>query len=112
MRDELLKFIARREQRVTLGDLVVVVREMESAADVAGLRGIDDTERQYRMLVRCAFAEDGTPAFTDADIPALMAGSKFKLMPLLAAVAEVNGYDTQANEKNSQAAPGSDSSST
>lgn len=102
---ELLEHLQRREERVEIGGVTLVVRELESAADVASLRVKDATERNHRLIVLCTFdAEGKTRVFSDEDVPALMAGSKVKLNPLIDAVARVNGFDEEANRKNSPAA--------
>lgn len=103
MREDLKALLAPREERVTLGSLVLVVREMASAADVAGMQ--DNVDLTYKLVVRCTFDEAGAAVFTDADIPALKAAGARQLMPLVAAVTRVNGFDVEADVKNSDAAP-------
>ena len=103
MLDALKQALALREERVTLGDIELTVREMSAEADVSGW---DDAASGYHLLVRCVYGPDGALAFGTDDIPALQAGSKRRLLPLLTAVRRVNGLDVEAEEKNSAAAPG------
>lgn len=103
MRDELLAALARREERVTIGGLKLVVREMENAADVAGFE--DGADYGYKLVVRCVFDEAGAPVFTDDDISALKGASRVKFLPVIAAVNRVNGIDVEGEVKNSAAAP-------
>lgn len=104
MLKDLLEVLRIREEQVELGGHKLVVRELQSAADVAALA--DNQDLGYKLLVRCVFDEAGAPAFTDDDIPALKAGSKSRLAPLMAAVTRVNGFDSEANAKNSAAVQG------
>lgn len=101
MRAELLKFLERREERVTLGGMVLVIREMPTAGEMSELAGEDSG---FRLVVRCVFDEDGAPLFTDEDIPVLKGLSKTKFSPVAAAVNRVNGWDAEAEVKNSAAA--------
>lgn len=94
----LLEALKRREERLTIGPHTLIVRELSSAADLAVLSNVED--RTFRLAVLCVFAEDGTPAFTDEDLPALKASSRGLLGPLFEAVVRVNGWDARANEKN------------
>lgn len=104
MRIELLEAIKPREERVTLGAHTLVVRELACAADIAAFQ--DNADMTYKLIVRCTFDEAGEPAFTDEDIPALKAGAKATLLPLIAAVTRVNGFAFEENVKNSAADPG------
>ena len=104
MREELLKAIQPREERITLGPHTLVVRELAAAADIAAFQ--DNADMTYKLIVRCTFDETGEPAFTDEDITALKAGSKLTLLPLITAVTRVNGFALEENVKNSAAAPG------
>ena len=114
MLEDLLEAIRPREERVKLGGRVLVVKELATAADVASMR--DNKDLDYKLVVRCVFLGEpgaepdswvaGPPAFAEDDIPALKAGAKTKLVPLLEAVNRVNGFDIEAEEKNSAAVPG------
>ena len=97
-----------REQAVELGGIKLHVRELESAADllIQGEEKLPEGELGWRMLVMCTFGEDGKLAFSKDDIPALKASSKWKLAPLIQAVNKVNGFDGDAEAKNSDAVPG------
>ena len=103
MLKELEELLRSREQTVELGPHKLVVRELASAADLTDAPGGEDLA--WLLLVRCTFAEDGSPAFTAGDIPALKAASKWKLGPLIAAVNRVNGFNVEAEAKNSDAVP-------
>lgn len=92
-----LEALKPREERVELGGHVLVVREAGKFSDLAALKGKDDSV--YRMLVLCTFAEDGTPAFTEADLADLKSCSQMRLLPLVEAVNRVNGFDLKDNEK-------------
>lgn len=103
MLKELEELLRTREQVVELGPHKLIVRELASAADMAGAASEEDLA--WMLLVRCTFAEDGTPAFTVEDIPALKAASNWKLGPLVSAVNRVNGFNVEAEAKNSDAVP-------
>lgn len=107
MRDELLKALAPREEKFDFLGQTVTLREMGSAQDTEKLRELAPMELTYRSLVHCVIGPDGNPVFTDADIPALKKASPSKLLPLIAAVARVNGFNIEAEEKNSEADPSS-----
>ena len=98
---DLLEAIQPRQEQVVLGGHMLVVREMQSAADVGFMH--DNEDLSYKLMVRCVFDEAGMPAFDEADIPALKAGAKAKLLPLMEAVNRVNGFDAVAEAKNSVA---------
>lgn len=105
MQNEILQALAAREEEVTIGGHKLLVREMQQAADVTGFKEADESNATYLMMVRCVFRADGTPAFTDADIPALRASSRKKFSELAKAVHRVNGLDNEQEVKNSSAAP-------
>jgi len=88
-----------------LGGHTLIVRELETAADVAAFQ--DGADGAYKLLVRCTFFEDGSPAFADENIDAIKHASKRKIVSLIAAVTRVNGFDIEENVKNSAAVPGS-----
>lgn len=100
---ELIAALAPREERITLAGHALVVRELAVAADVSAMQ--DNVDLTWKLVVRCVFDEAGAAVFTDADIPALKAGSKARLQPLINAVVRVNGMDIEAEAKNSPAAP-------
>ena len=101
MREEILAALAAQEEKVTVGGKQLTVRELGSAAD--GAPFLDKTDVAYKLLTRCVFGDDDQPVFTDDDIPALKAGGKRKLMPLVNAVLRVNGLAAEEAEKNSEA---------
>lgn len=101
---DLAEFLRPREERLSFAGRTLVVRELESAADVASMA--DNVDLAYKLMVRCVFDEAGAPVFTEADVPALRSGAKAKLLPLMEAVNRVNGFDTEGDSKNSAAAPG------
>lgn len=101
--DLLLAALAPRAERLQFHGVEVEVRELATAADTEAFRNGEDA--QFKFLTRCAFDGDGQPLFTDAQIPALKAASRAKLMPLLEAVLRVNGLLAEAEEKNSAASP-------
>ena len=104
MRQELIEAIKPHEERVELGGLTLIVRELACAADITAFQ--DNADMTYKLVVRSTFDEAGEPAFSDEDIPALKAGAKFALLPLINAVTRVNGFALKENIKNSAAAPG------
>ena len=101
---ELAAALQAREERIEFAGTLLLVRELETAADVAAFQQSDDL--QLKLVVRCVFDMQGAAVFTDEDIPALRAAGRLKLAPLMAAVTRVNGFDTEAEAKNSGAAPG------
>lgn len=103
LHDALLDAAKPAEQRVTIKGLTLVVRSLQTAADTEAMR--DGIDALYKFIVRCTFDESGAAVFTDADIPALKATAKTVLAPLVNAVAEVNGFAADENEKNSAASP-------
>ena len=81
-----------------------VVKELTTAADLAAIK--DDPDYTYKIVVMCVFMPDGSPAFTDADIPDMKTQSSLsKMSKLFAAVHKVNGMDAEEEIKNSAAAP-------
>lgn len=105
MRADLLAAIKPREEPVTLGPHKLVVRELAIAADVVALQ--DNVDMTYKLAVRCVLdAATGEPIWTDEDIPALKAGAKFAMLPVMEAVQRVNGLSIEDNEKKSEASPG------
>ena len=103
MLKDLAEYLRPREERLAFAGRALVVRELESAADVAFMA--DNEDLSYKLLVRCVFDEAGAPVFTEADVVALKAGAKAKLLPLMEAVNRVNGFDTAGDAKNSGAVP-------
>lgn len=103
MLETLKAALAAREERLEIGGIKLVVRELESAADVEALK--DQVDAQYKMLVLCVFAEDGTAAFALDEIPELKKAGKATLNRLFAAVNRVNGFAAEAEAKNFEAAP-------
>jgi hypothetical protein len=109
MRADILEAIKLREEPVKLAGSTLIVRELSSAADLGATKG--DPDIFYRLMMACVFEEDGvTPAMTAEDIPALKAGSRKKLAPLVLAVQRVNGLDAEDDAKKSEAGQVSDSS--
>lgn len=103
MRDELLKFLAPREETIEIACVKCIVREVAQSADTSAF--VDGTDVLYKFIVRCVFGADGKPAFTDDDIPALKAAGRVRLSELASAVGRVNGWDTADDVKNSAAGP-------
>lgn len=103
--EDILAEIKPREETVKLAGKQLVVREIPSATDLVSPDAVPGAPEPYwQIIVRSVFNEAGEPVFTDADVPALKAGSKGKLRPLFAAVNRVNGLDVEENAKNSDAA--------
>lgn len=103
MREELLTFLARREERITLGGAPLIVRELTEEDDVAALA--DGVDTLFKYIVRSVFDEAGAPVFTDADIPRLKQAGRVRLRELAAAVGRVNGWLMEDEVKNSAAGP-------
>lgn len=103
MRDSLLKYFAPREETVVMGGETYSVRTKPDDADLLN----PDLDYQYQFVVRSTFDAEGKAAFTDEDIPALMAAPQVLKARLLNAVAKVNGWDAEEEEKNSEAGPSS-----
>lgn len=104
MREDILAYLATREEKVMLGAREVTVRELESAADTAAF--LDNTDMTWKLLVRCVLGADGNPVFSDEDIPRLKKSGKLRMVELVAAVRRVNGLAIEDAEKNSGAGPG------
>lgn len=98
MRDELLNFLARREETITVGGVPLIVREIGESTDTTQFR--DGVDSLYKFIVLCVFTADGEPAFSDADIPRLKNAGKVRLREIAAAVGRVNGWDEAAELKN------------
>lgn len=105
MLDELMGFLRPRSEEVVLGNVTLTVRELPSDAETQSFR--DSTDSIYKWIVRCTFAPDGNPVWTDDQIPSLKAAPQKKLAPLMMAVARVNGWDLKGDEGNSSAAQSS-----
>ena len=93
----LLALLAPRSEAVALGERVLTVRELSSAADTMAFA--DNADLSFKLLVRCVVDAAGEPVFADADIPALKESSRLRLLPLIEAVRRVNGFDAEDNEK-------------
>lgn len=108
MKEEIRKFIEPRSETIAWAGVKVVIRELDTAADLSAAP--DPSDAAYWLLVRCAFYEDGTPVFAEADIEVLRSkkgkASTRKIAPLLRAVNRVNGLDLEDEVKNSVAGPG------
>lgn len=102
-REKALAALAPREEIVELGDLRVVLRELDSAADVSSLR--DGADSGWKILVRSCFSEAGELLFTDDDIPTLKKGALARNKRLLEAAMRVNGELLDPEVKPSAAAP-------
>lgn len=100
---ELAAALQAREETIEFAGQKLLVRELETAADVAAFQQAEDL--QLKLVVRCVFDLQGAPVFTDEDIPELRRTSKKRFAPLLAAVNRVNGFDVDDSTKNSEAAP-------
>jgi hypothetical protein len=89
---------------IVIKGVKVKVRELSSAAQSEKLA--DPGEAFYAAMVACCLDPDtGEPIFTEADIPSLKASARRGMKALSDAVMRVNGYDTEATEKNSAAGP-------
>lgn len=99
---ELAEFLKPREETVVVGGVTFVVKELTGSADTVPMR--DGLDVSWKILVRCVFRESGEPAFSDEDIASLKASSTSKLARLINAVSRVNGFDLEAEAKNSDAA--------
>lgn len=108
MKEEIRKFIEPRTETLTWAGQKIVVRELDTAAELGNQPDAEDAA--YWLLVRCAFFEDDTPVFAESDIPLLRSKkgrvSTRKIAPLLRAVNRVNGLDLEDEVKNSGAGPG------
>lgn len=103
MREKLLQFFAEREENVVMAGETYTVRTMPD--DAPPITGGENT--LYEFIVRSTFAPDGQPAFTDDDIPTLKAAPDILKARLRRAVAIVNGFAEDEEEKNSEAGPSS-----
>lgn len=102
-RDAILAALKRREETLVAGGRTVTIRELHSAAEAIDFTNKEDAT--YLLVVRCVFAADGKPVFTDDDIPALKDGAKGRFWPFIEAVMRVNGEDVRDNEKKSAPQP-------
>ena len=102
MLDAIREALKLREERITVGGVKLLVREVTSAAEFAEMPREDFG---YQLVVKCVLDEAGAPVFTAEDIPALKNGSRAALLPLFVAVNRVNGLDAAENAKNSDAVP-------
>lgn len=99
-----LECFARRVEPFELNGTKFVLKELPTAADLSAMR--DDPDYSMKVVVLCTFMEDGTPAFTNADIPDMKGESGlFTMMKLVAAVHRVNGMIADDEVKNSEAVP-------
>ena len=99
-----LDVFKRRVDEFTIGGKKFIIKELTSASDIAALK--DDKDYALKVIVRCAFTEDGAQAFTDSDIPDLRAEMSLqKLNQLFRVVSKVNGMDVEEEIKNSAAVP-------
>jgi hypothetical protein len=104
MLDDLAELLKVREERIKLGKVKLIVRELDGSADNSILK--EEEDRTWRIFVRCVYREDsGERAFGDEDIPALKRKSPVITAPLINAVNRVNGFDLQEEAKNSDAVP-------
>lgn len=104
MRDEVMKFLAPREEKVKLGERTVIVRELGAAVDATALS--EGGDAAWKFVVLCTFDADGSPVFTIDDVPALKASAKARVKSLVDAALRVNGFDEEHEIKNSEAGPG------
>jgi hypothetical protein len=102
MLEDLAEFLTPREERIVFGKVPLLVRELDGSSDNSIL--VEEQDRQWRILVRCVFRENGDPAFTDADIPKLKRKSPAITSTLIMAVSRVNGQALEEEVKNSDAA--------
>ena len=102
-REKALAALTPREDKIELGGVTFVLREIDSAADLAALRDGEDTA--WKILVRSCFGESGEPLFTDADIPALKRGALARNRKLVEAAQRVNRELLDPDVKPSADAP-------
>lgn len=103
MREDLLKYLAPAEERFEFSGKAVILREMDTAAEVEAMN--DQPDGAWRMFVRCVFDEAGNPVFNDNDIPALKKSGTRKLSGIFAKVMALNGMDLKGLAKKSEAGP-------
>jgi len=103
MRDQLLKFLAVREEAIEIDGVAYVVRELSEADN--GEFFADGKDALYKFIVRSVFDAEGNRAFADEDVEALKAAGKLRLRRLTTVVMRVNGLDAEAEIKNSDAGP-------
>lgn len=109
MLDAIASALQAREEKLQFAGMDLIVRELQTAADVGAFR--DGEDAQLKLVVRCVFlAENNAPVFSDEDIPLLRESGRKRFAPILEAVNRVNGLDLADNAKNSVAAPDSASS--
>jgi hypothetical protein len=103
-------------ETVELDGMGAVVVRVMSAGDrdrwEAMLRKDIPADFRARLVVLTAFGDDGKPLFTPADVPQLSALPSTVLDPIVEAAARVNKMrpgDVEAEVKNSESAPDSDS---
>ena len=95
---------ARKSEPLMIDGRKFTVRQVRSASELVEVK--DSDEANYRLIIKCLCDEAGNPVFTDADIPALKEeASEINFLPVLRAIARVNGLDVEERAKNSEAAP-------
>lgn len=103
LKESLFAAIKPREEVVEIHGHKIHVRELETAADTEAFRTHGDAT--YKFVVRCCFDDEGNAVFTDDDIPRIKGTSRKGLLPLIEAVALVNGFNVESEAKNSAAGP-------
>lgn len=102
---DLLAALAPQKEAVTFAGRAFFAHELDCAADVPSEGGA--VEMSLRLIVLCVRDAEGRPAFTDDDLAALRKASRRRIKPLIDAVMRVNGFNIEAEVKNSDAGPGS-----
>lgn len=120
MLKELQEALQPREEQITLGGKVLIVREVEEASIIGGI-GKGDPDAFYHLMVACVYVGEEQPradgddkptykagelALSADDIPAIKRSGRRALRPLAEAVARVNGLNVEAEVKNSEGAQG------
>lgn len=101
MLKEIAEALKPREEVVTIGGVKLLVREMPAATDLT--KGDDNSF--FNIMVLSIFTEDGQPAMTAEDIPALKLAGLNTMSTLMSAVQRVNGLDVKGETGKSEAGP-------
>lgn len=120
MLKEIQEALQPREEQVTLGGRVLIVREVEEASVIAST-GQGDPDAFYHLMVACVYIGEevepadgekpavykaGALAMSADDIPTIKRSGRRALRPLAQAVARVNGMLVEEEVKNSAGVQG------
>lgn len=103
MREQLLNFLAPREEKIVLAGATYFVREIPESQDTSIFA--DDKDYLLKFVVRSVFDADGNRVFKDEDIGELKKLGKVRLRKLSSIAMRVNGQDVDEEIKNSDAVP-------